>query len=81
MAKIYKIIQCYNYRKLKTRIIFVNLTALRALLISAYDVDYTHHKIIQVPKLSLCHIKYDDIFCSKKWLKKKRGRHSIVTYI
>jgi hypothetical protein len=29
------------------RIIFVNLKALRALVISAYDVDCTYHRIIQ----------------------------------
>jgi len=52
--------------KLKTRIIFVNLTALRAVPISAYDLDYTHHRIIQEPKLSLCHVHYDHIFRRKK---------------
>ena len=62
----WKFLQCYNKRKLKTRIIFVNLTALEVLLISAYDVDYTHHRIIQEPKLSLCHIQCDHIFRMEK---------------
>ena len=51
----------------------VNLTELRALLIGAFDVDYTHHKIIQEPKLSLWRIYYDDIFRRKKMIIRRKS--------
>jgi hypothetical protein len=64
---------------LKTKIISVNLTALRALVVSAYDVDYRQNRIMQEPKLPLYQIRYDHNF-RKKQTNQKKMQHSTVIY-
>ena len=64
-------LQLQEFKNENNRIKFVNLTALRALLISAYDVDHTHHKIIQEPKQTLCRIHQDQIFVGNTLFIKK----------
>jgi len=38
--------------------------------ITYHEIDYTHHRIIQEPKLSLCHIHYDHNF--------RRGKKKVI---